>query len=131
MLGKRISPPPPQNQSSEYKKVFEDSELGELIVLHFFFSITDFFQTPFVHKASCIFINMRVCESMIVHLKSKCLHTHAAHLGLKKGDKKQLISSSICMFAYYKMVAGDPETILKFQKSALYNEASLCSLVKP
>ena len=26
------------------------------------------------------------------------------------------------------MVTGDPETIVKFQKSALYNEASLCSL---
>ena len=47
-----------------------------------------FLSNSFVHKASCVFINVRVYASTIVHLKSMYLHTHAVHLGLKKGDQE-------------------------------------------
>ena len=47
-----------------------------------------FLSNSFVLNASCVFINVRVYASTIVHLKSMYLHTHAVHLGLQKGDQE-------------------------------------------
>ena len=48
-----------------------------------------FLSDSFVHKASCIFINMRVCANMFVHLKSVFIPMLLT-LVWRKGTKKQI-----------------------------------------